>query len=108
MTMSTMLDGPLAPPSAHFALAKPRGLKPAVKSTEAPAGLCPRGLRDAAPVPADQELPEHYFDHQLQLTVGSDGKPLIDTVPWYMAASSYSNTDGQEDWKSGDYMQDAE
>jgi hypothetical protein len=37
----------------------------------------------------------------MQLTVDSDGKPLIDTFPEYMTAKSYSNTDGQEDWKSG-------
>lgn len=100
--MPTIQEDPLAPASTQFALINRRGLASGAKDmAAAPAGLCPRGLRDTTATAGPRELPVHYFDHQQQLVVGADGQPLIDTVPSLMAAKSYSNTDGQEDWKSG-------
>lgn len=102
IAMTTMQEDPLAPASAQFALIKPaQGITSAAKDTAAAAPwLCPRGLRQTTPTPVVPELPEHHFDHHLQITIGSDGRALIDTVPWYMAAKSWSNTDGQEDWST--------
>jgi hypothetical protein len=60
--MTTMVEDPLAPASAHFALARPRRVSPAARGIAAP--VCPRGLRDILPAPTVEPLPEHTFDHR--------------------------------------------
>ncbi|MGQ0480415.1 MAG: putative ATP-grasp-modified RiPP [Pseudonocardia sp.] len=95
-------DDPLASHSGQFGLARPIGV-PLGTDEPSPDGARPWNLRAAQP-PQNQRMPltGWRYDHDRQIAVAADGRPLTDVLAADATANSVSDLDGDEgrseDW----------
>jgi putative ATP-grasp target RiPP len=92
-------DDPIASHSARFGLARPMD-SPARQNAPSPVGVRPWNLRAATTVPGSQPLTASHYDHNRQVAVTPDGRPLTEIIG--ASAESVTNLDGDEgpneDW----------
>jgi putative ATP-grasp target RiPP len=102
MTPPGFANDPLASHSGQFGLARPTGA-PIGSDEPSPDGVRPWNLR-AAQRPGNQRTPLNgwRYDHDRQIAVATDGRPLADVLAADATANSVSDLDGDEgrseDW----------
>ncbi|WP_052372731.1 putative ATP-grasp-modified RiPP [Amycolatopsis taiwanensis] len=96
-------DEPLAGDSAQFPLSR-GSIASGVDECPSPAGTRPWGLRRMAPIPFEGvPSPAGHYDHERQVRVDGEGRPLIEMGP------PTAPTTGQQDGDEGpseEYLND--
>lgn len=98
------VDEPLAGDSAHFPLSR-GSIASRVDEYPSAAGTRPWGLRRMAPIPFEgAPSPAGHYDHERQVRVDGEGRPLIEMGP--PTAPTTGSQDGSEGDPSEDYVND--